>query len=88
MVTYLPDGALCAAPGVDPNLFFPTRGKSAEPARRICRQCPIQPACEQSALTRGERDGVWAGWSERERRHVQGWVPRSGGRRHKSMAGG
>ena len=34
------DRAACL--GADPDLFFPQRGESAEPAREICAQC-LQP---------------------------------------------
>lgn len=36
-------GAVCAQ--VDPELFFPEKGESPDPARWICRGCPVQELC-------------------------------------------
>jgi WhiB family redox-sensing transcriptional regulator len=58
--------ALCAQ--VDPELFFPDKGGSSRPAKRVCATCEVSAECLQEALDRGERFGVWGGLSERERR--------------------
>jgi WhiB family redox-sensing transcriptional regulator len=58
--------ALCAE--VDPELFFPNKGESSRPAKRICAVCEVRAECLQDALDRGEQFGVWGGTSERERR--------------------
>lgn len=50
----------------DPNLFFPGEGQSAEPAKVICRRCPVQFQCGQTAIALGETNGVWGGMSARE----------------------
>jgi WhiB family redox-sensing transcriptional regulator len=60
------DLALCAQ--TDPDSFFPEKGESAEPAKRVCAACEVRAECLQDALDRGERFGVWGGLSERERR--------------------
>lgn len=60
------EDALCLQ--VDPDLFFPDSGQSAEPAKRICRRCPVRAECLEYALRHGERFGVWGGLSERQRR--------------------
>ena len=60
------DLALCAQ--VDPELFFPDKGESSRPAKRVCASCEVRTECLQEALDRGERFGVWGGLSERERR--------------------
>ena len=60
------DSALCAE--VDPEIFFPEKGESARPAKRVCAGCEVRAECLQEALDRGERFGVWGGLSERERR--------------------
>lgn len=60
-----------ACRGVDPDLFFPDRGESLEPAKRVCRGCPVQVACLDHALAGNEKFGVWGGTSERERRRLR-----------------
>ena len=60
--------ALCAQ--VDPELFFPEKGGSAEPARRVCLRCPVTRECLEFALEHDERFGVWGGLSEQERRDL------------------
>ena len=65
------DHANCA--GVDPDLMFPGRGDTATlaAAREVCAGCVVRPECLEHALTRGEKYGVWAGTSERERRRMR-----------------
>jgi WhiB family redox-sensing transcriptional regulator len=63
--------ALGACRGVDPDLFFPDRGESLEPAKRICSECVVRDECLEHALASGERFGVWGGTSERERRRLR-----------------
>lgn len=60
--------ALCAE--TDPEVFFPEKGGSTEPAKAICAQCDVRETCLTWALERGERFGVWGGQSERERRKI------------------
>jgi WhiB family redox-sensing transcriptional regulator len=59
--------------GVDPDLMFPGRGDTATlaAAREVCAGCVVRPECLEHALTRGEKYGVWAGTSERERRRIR-----------------
>ncbi|MDQ5816234.1 MAG: WhiB family transcriptional regulator [Actinomycetota bacterium] len=61
-------GACVGAP--DPDLWFPERGQSAEPARRICARCPVRPECLHWALEKDEL-GVWGGLSPRERKRLR-----------------
>lgn len=64
-----------ACRGIDPDLFFPERGQDTEPAKTVCRTCPVIDACLDHALRNGERVGVWGGTSERERRKMrQQWA--------------
>jgi WhiB family transcriptional regulator, redox-sensing transcriptional regulator len=63
--------AFGACRGSDPDLFFPDRGESLEPAKRICSQCVVRDECLEHALANGERFGVWGGTSERERRRIR-----------------
>jgi WhiB family redox-sensing transcriptional regulator len=39
-------------------------------AKRICRECPVQPSCLEEALVHEEAWGVWAGTSPRERQRI------------------
>lgn len=60
-----------ACVGVDPDLFFPERGRSTEPAKQVCRGCPVQSHCLDHAMTENEHFGIWGGLSERERRRLR-----------------
>jgi len=60
------DDALWAE--VDPELFYPDQGGSPEPARIICRKCPVIAQCLQYAIANNIQYGVWGGMSERKRR--------------------
>ena len=44
--------------------------EDAGEAKAICAQCPVRQACLEYALTNRERDGVWGGATERERRRI------------------
>ena len=61
--------ASCA--GVDPDLFYPGRGGDAEPAKAVCRRCPVRSQCLATALLRGEKFGTWGGLTELERRPLR-----------------
>jgi WhiB family transcriptional regulator, redox-sensing transcriptional regulator len=64
------DRAACR--GTDLDLFFPGRGESAEPARRVCAACPVRQPCLDYAISHGITHGIWGGLAERDRR-----VPRT-----------
>lgn len=59
-----------ACRGVDPEIFYPVSDEDAGPAKSICGACPVREACLEYALTTRERDGVWGGATERERRRM------------------
>lgn len=59
-----------ACRGVDPDIFYPVSDEEAEEAKAICRSCNVREACLEWALARRERDGVWGGATERERRRI------------------
>jgi WhiB family redox-sensing transcriptional regulator len=66
---------LAACHGADLNLFFPERGESAEPARRVCAACPVRQPCLDYAITNRIAYGIWGGLTERERRALRSrWV--------------
>lgn len=50
--------------GLDPELFFPRKGETAGAAKAVCATCDVRDECYAIA----ERQGVWGGTSERERR--------------------
>jgi WhiB family redox-sensing transcriptional regulator len=69
------DWALCAE--TDPDAFFPEKGHSAEPAKAICRNCPVQEECRDDAMARmghleTGRFGIWGGTSVPERDDMRG----------------
>ena len=65
------DAALCAE--TDPEAFFPEKGGSTRPAKRICMACEVRVECLEYALEHEDisRFGIWGGTSERERRRLK-----------------
>lgn len=59
-----------ACRGVDPDIFYPTSDEEVEAAKAVCDECPVREPCLEHALARRERDGVWGGATERERRRM------------------
>lgn len=59
-----------ACRGVDPDVFYTVSDEEADEAKSICRVCPVREACLEYALANRERDGVWGGATERERRRM------------------
>ena len=59
-----------ACRGADPDIFYPSSDEEAEEAKAICATCPVRQACLEYALANRERDGVWGGATERERRRL------------------
>lgn len=53
-------------------MFFPDQDDddAAEPAKAVCGVCPVREACLEHALGSREREGVWGGATERERRRI------------------
>ncbi|QJD50354.1 WhiB family transcription factor [Mycobacterium phage MarkPhew] len=72
----LESAALCAQ--TDPEVFFPEKGQSAQPAKRICGGCPILDECLDHALAcEHEVFGIWGGLTQRDRRDIRrGLKPR------------
>lgn len=73
------EDALCAQ--TDPELFFPEKSGTAEPAKRVCQNCPVINECLTYALDNGFVDGVWGGTSGNERRRMRPGLGRGIGRR-------
>lgn len=63
---------LAACRGVDPRVFFPTGEdeSASEEAKSICGSCAVREACLDHALVVREREGVWGGATDRERRRM------------------
>jgi WhiB family redox-sensing transcriptional regulator len=55
---------------MDPALFYPEQGDSADEPKAVCRDCPVQVQCLEHALRYHEKIGVWGGASERDRRRI------------------
>jgi len=64
--------AKAACRGLDPSTFFPDQDddEAAEPAKAVCEVCPVRELCLEHALGSREREGVWGGATERERRRI------------------
>ena len=66
--------AACRAPGVDPEWFWPDRGRpdTAEVARAICATCPVRAECLDDVLAQhSHTGGIWGGTNEKERRKLR-----------------
>ena len=59
-----------ACRGVDPDVYYPVSEEDAGVAKAICAECPVRETCLEYALANRERDGVWGGATERERRRM------------------
>ena len=61
---------LGACRGLDPGMFFPDDDDEAATAKAVCEQCDVRIACLEHALASREKQGVWGGATERERRRI------------------
>ena len=59
-----------ACRGLDAEIFYPVVEEEAERAKAICGTCGVRRTCLEYALTARERDGVWGGATEKERRRM------------------
>jgi WhiB family redox-sensing transcriptional regulator len=74
--------AACAAPAVDPEVFFPEQGEGwkATRAKQVCAGCTVRDACLHETLTgpqaHGQDEfGIFGGTSQAERRRLRGRQP-------------
>jgi len=75
---FFPESPNCASS--DPDLFFPEHKHSTKQiaqAKTFCLACVERVACRDYALKANEKDGVWGGLDEDERKTLRG--------RHKSL---
>jgi WhiB family redox-sensing transcriptional regulator len=63
------DRAACLE--ADADVFYPEKGGSSRPAKRVCQDCAVRAECLSYALANDERFGIWGGMSERERRRLK-----------------
>jgi len=56
---------------VPTEVFFPGRGKSVEPAKAVCRACPVVAQCREYALAISDLKGIWGGLAEDERQRLR-----------------
>jgi WhiB family redox-sensing transcriptional regulator len=59
-----------ACRGIDPEIFYPLEDEDADEAKAICGVCAVRESCLEHALTAREKEGVWGGATERERRRI------------------
>ncbi len=62
--------ARAACHGLDPRMFFPAEDEDPGAAKAICHRCAVREPCLEYALGEREREGVWGGCTERERRQI------------------
>lgn len=64
---------LCRNGGYDPDLWFPnpTDFNLMKLAQRVCYRCPVIMECRSMALARGERNGIWGGLTETQRKKMR-----------------
>ncbi len=68
----LPWRSKAACQGLDPEIFYPSSDDDLDaiPAKAVCAECPVREPCLEFALAVREKDGVWGGATERERRRI------------------
>jgi WhiB family redox-sensing transcriptional regulator len=61
-----------ACTGIDSDIFYPNSEDEAdaEEAKAVCAVCPVATACLEHALAFREKEGIWGGTTERERRRI------------------
>lgn len=64
-----------ACVNADADTFFPEKGESAGPAKRICSGCEVRQECLDWSLSLpSDTLGIWGGLSYRERKLVRSMV--------------
>jgi WhiB family redox-sensing transcriptional regulator len=59
-----------ACRGLDPEIFYPATDEEAWAAKQVCEGCTVQETCLEFALQGREKEGVWGGATEKERRRI------------------
>jgi len=60
-----------ACRGLDPEVFFPDEEEAGDADNAICIRCPVRQPCLEWALASREKQGVWGGLDEEERREIR-----------------
>jgi WhiB family redox-sensing transcriptional regulator len=59
-----------ACRGLDPEIFYPETDEDIDDAKAVCGACAVQETCLEFALQGREKEGVWGGATEKERRRI------------------
>ena len=59
-----------ACQGLDPDIFYPLDEEDTDEAKAVCGTCTVRESCLEHALGYREKEGIWGGASERERRRI------------------
>ena len=59
-----------ACRGLDPEIFYPLTDEEAVEAKVVCGECGVRQTCLEYALSAREKEGVWGGATEKERRRI------------------
>jgi WhiB family transcriptional regulator, redox-sensing transcriptional regulator len=60
-----------ACRGLEPEIFFPTRGEGVKDALAICATCLVVDPCRDYAVANFVKWGIWGGTTERARRRIR-----------------
>ena len=58
-----------ACKGMNPELFFLTRGESSKAAKAVCATCPVRQPCYDAGVD--EDFGIWGGVTRKERQMAE-----------------
>ena len=59
-----------ACRGLSSEVFYPADDDAVATAKSICASCRVAPDCLEHAIAVREKDGIWGGATERERRSI------------------
>ncbi len=59
-----------ACRGLDADIFYPASDEEAAVAKMVCAECSVRETCLEFALLGREKEGVWGGATEKERRRI------------------
>jgi len=60
-----------ACRGLDPVIFYAAPDDDdVENAKEVCATCHVREACLEYALSAREKEGIWGGCTDRERRRI------------------
>ncbi len=59
-----------ACRGLSAELFYPLDDEAVAAAKAVCAACPVVAECLEYAISVREKDGIWGGATERERRSI------------------